>query len=297
MANKKVIYAELMLVVVTIIWGLGFPITKIAVNMGYGANAIMVGRFLTASIILTVFYFKKLKTINKSILKYGIGTGIFLFLGFYFQTLGNVYTTPSKNGFITQLNILFVPFLYYLFFRKKVDVYNVISVIVAVIGMFLLSFDNNGFTGLNIGDMFTFICAIMIAFHVVSASYFQKKYDYDPAVFVIINIYTSMIISIIFMLSFEGAPSLVLENLWPLLILGVFNTAIGFLVQSYALKISLPTRVSLIVALEGVFAALGSWLIIGEYITIQIVLGGFLIISGILITEIKPFNKKNGTII
>ena len=293
MAGKKVIYAELMLVVVTIIWGLGFPITKIAVNMGYGANTIMVGRFFTASILLSIIYFKKLKKINKTIIKYGIITGIFLYFGFYFQTLGNVYTTPSKNGFITQLNIVFVPFLYYLFFRKKVDFYNIISVVIAVIGMFLLSFDNNGFTGINIGDAFTFICAIMVAFHVVTASYYQKKYDFDPAIFVIINIYTSMVISVIFMLIFDTMPNITLFDLWPLLILGVFNTAFGFLVQSYALKISLPTRVSLIVALEAVFAAIGSWMIIGEILSIQIVIGGFLIISGILITEIKPFKKKD----
>lgn len=293
MAGKKVVYAELMLVVVTIIWGLGFPITKIAVNMGYGANTIMVGRFFTASILLSIIYYKKLKKINKTIIKYGIITGIFLYFGFYFQTLGNVYTTPSKNGFITQLNIVFVPFLYYLFFRKKVDFYNIVSVVIAVIGMFLLSFDNNGFTGINIGDAFTFICAIMVAFHVVTASYYQKKYDFDPATFVIINIYTSMVISVIFMLIFDTMPNITLFDLWPLLILGVFNTAFGFLVQSYALKISLPTRVSLIVALEAVFAAIGSWMIIGEILSIQIVIGGFLIISGILITEIKPFKKKD----
>lgn len=292
MAERKVVYAELLLVVVTIIWGLGFPITKIAVNMGYGANTIMVGRFFTASILLSIIYFKKLKTINKTIIKYGVITGIFLYFGFYFQTLGNVYTTPSKNGFITQLNIVFVPFLYYLFFRKKVDVYNIISVGIAVIGMFLLSFDNNGFAGINIGDVFTFICAIMVAFHVVTASYYQKKYDFDPAVFVIINIYTSMIISVVFMYILDTMPNITLFDLWPLLVLGVFNTAFGFLVQSYALKISLPTRVSLIVSLEAVFAAIGSWMIIGEILSIQIVTGGFLIISGILITEIKPLKNK-----
>ena len=293
MANKKVVYAELALLVVTVIWGLGFPITNIAWNMGYGPNTIMVGRFLTASIVLSIVYFRKLKTIDKRILKYGILTGIFLFFGFYFQTLGNVYSTPSKNGFITQLNIVFVPFLYYLFFRKKVDIYNIISVIVAVFGMFLLSFNGEGLDGINIGDTFTFICAIMIAFHVVSASYFQKKFDFDPAVFVIINIYTSMVISVVFMLLFDTMPNIVLFDLWPLLFLGVFNTAIGFLVQSYALKISLPTRVSLIVAMEAVFAAIGSWLIVNEVITIPIAIGGFMIISGILITEIKPFKRNN----
>lgn len=292
MANKKVLFAELSLVGVTVIWGLGFPITKIAVNMGYGANTIMAARFVTASILLSLVFFKKLRNIDKQILKYGIITGFFLFFGFYFQTLGNVYTTPSKNGFITQLNIVFVPFLYFLFFRKRVDIYNIISVIIAVMGMFLLSFNSGEFTGINIGDFYTFICAIMVAFHVVTASFYQKKYDFDPSLFVMINIYTSMVISVVSMFFFDTIPETTIFNLWPLLFLGVLNTALGFLVQSYALKISLPTRISLIVALEGVFAAIGSVLIIGEILTVEIVIGGFLIISGILITEIKPFKKK-----
>ena len=82
MANKKVVFAESALVVVTIIWGLGFPITKIAVNNGFGANTIMVGRFLIASILLSLVYFRKFKNINKQILKYGVITGLFLFFGF-----------------------------------------------------------------------------------------------------------------------------------------------------------------------------------------------------------------------
>lgn len=120
MSNKKVVFAKLALVVVTIIWGgLGFPVTKLAVNNGFGANTIMGGRFLTASIILSAVYFIRFKNINKQMIKYGIIMGIFLFFGFYYQTLDNVYTTPSKNGFITQLNIVFVPCLYFLFFKNE----------------------------------------------------------------------------------------------------------------------------------------------------------------------------------
>lgn len=293
MAEKKVVFAESALVIVTIIWGLGFPITKIAVNNGFGANTIMVGRFLIASILLSLVYFRRFKNINRQILKYGIITGIFLFFGFYFQTLGNVYTTPSKNGFITQLNIIFVPYLYYLFFKKKVDIYNIISVFVAILGMVILMYDD-GFLGkINIGDIFTFICSIMVAFHVVTGSFFQKKYDFDPALFVLINIYVSMILSVLFMLLFDSIPkNISIIDFWPLIFLGVLNTALGFLVQSYALKISIPTRISLIVALESVFAAIGSVLIINEVLSIQIVIGGLLIISGILITEVKPFHDK-----
>ena len=127
MKNKKVVFAELSLLVITVIWGLGFPITRIAIDFGFGPSTIMLGRFMIAALLLTIVYFKRLKFIDKKIILFGIITGVFLFLGFYFQTVGNVYTTPSKNGFITQLNIVFVPFLFMLFFRKLVDVYNVIG--------------------------------------------------------------------------------------------------------------------------------------------------------------------------
>lgn len=292
MKENKILFAELSLVVVTIIWGLGFPITKIAVNAGFGANSIMVGRFLTATFVLGIAYRKRLKNIDKNILKYGFITGIFLFLGFYFQTLGNVYTTPTKNGFITQLNIVFVPFLYLVFFRKKVDIYNILAVAIALCGMFVLSYTKGGFSAVNIGDIYTFICAIMIAFHVVTASFFQKKYDFDPALFVLINIVTSLLFSLLLMSMFEQLPKVRIIEYWPLLFLGVLNTALGFLVQSFVLKVSLPTRVSLIVTLESIFAAIASVMILNEELTYLIIIGGSLIIVGVVVNELKPFRKK-----
>ena len=189
MAEKKVVFAEFSLFIITIIWGLGFPITKLAVNYGFQANTIMVGRFLTATIILGLIYARRLKYLNKTILIFGTITGLFLFFGFFFQTLGSVYTTPSKNGFITQLNIVFVPYLYFLFFKKKVDIFNIVSVLIAIVGMFILSYSAEGFSGVNIGDVYTFLCAIMVAFNVVTGSFYQKKYNFDPALFVLVNIF------------------------------------------------------------------------------------------------------------
>ncbi len=291
--KSKQTYSELALIVVTIIWGLGFPITKLAFNYGFDAYMIMGGRFITAALLLSIVFYRKLKCINKEVIIYGVITGIFLFLGFLFQTLGNEITTASKNGFITQLNIVFVPFLYYLFFKKKVDLYNIMSVVIATVGLYVLSF---GFSfisidKINLGDFYTFICAIMIAFNVVTGSYFQKKHDLDPATFVLFNIYISTVLSIIVIFIFSSPVSIGLLNYWPLLFLGVLNTALGFLVQSYALKFSLPTRVSLIVVLESVFGVIGSILIIQEVLTVSIVVGGLLIIFGVLITELKPFKK------
>ena len=252
----------------------------------------MVGRFLIATILLGLIYIKRLIKIDKRYLIYGSITGLFLFFGFYFQTLGSVYTTASKNGFITQLNIVFVPLLYFIFFKKKVDYYNIISVFVAVVGMFVLTYSRDEFSGFNIGDFYTLLCAVFVAFNVVTGSYYQKKYDFDPAVFIFVNIGVSVILSIIFMLFTESLPDISIVQYWPLLFLGVLNTGLGFLVQGYALKYSLPTRVSLIVTLESVIAAIGALIILNESWTINIVFGGLLIIGAVLISEMKPFSKR-----
>ena len=291
--KSKVHVAEFLLFIVTIIWGLGFPITKIAIEYGFGPNTIMVGRFLVATIILGIVYFKKIIKMNKTVIKYGVITGVFLFSGFYFQTLGNVYTSASRNGFITQLNIIFVPFLYFIFFRKRVTFINVVSVILAILGMFILTYSNDTMIGLNIGDFYTFICAIMIALHITTASYFQKKQDFDPAVFVFVNIATSLVLSLLFMLIFEKAPTMGIGLYWPLLFLGVLNTALGFLVQSYALKVSLPTRVSLIVTLESVFGAIGAVVILGEKVTWQLVVGGIMFVGAVILLEFITSKKMN----
>ncbi|MFW5864437.1 MAG: DMT family transporter [Candidatus Izemoplasmataceae bacterium] len=289
--KNKVLMSELLLVMVTIIWGFGFPITKLAVNAGFGPYTVTFARFSIASIVIALVYFKKLKLINKKILVYGMITGLFLFSGFYFQTLGAVFTTPSKNGFITQLNIIFVPFLYYFFVKVRIDIHNILAVFIALIGLYLLSFYQAGIETINRGDFYTFICAILVAFHVVTSSHFQKKYDFDPGLFVLVSMMTAMVLSMV-LVPFETIPSLQINNLWPLIFLGLFNTALGFLIQSYTLKISHPARVSLIVSLEGLFGALGSVLIINEFLSVNIILGGLFIVLGILLTELKPFKKR-----
>ncbi|MFH5881374.1 MAG: DMT family transporter [Candidatus Izemoplasmataceae bacterium] len=289
--KNKVLLSESLLVIVTVIWGLGFPITKLAVNAGFGPYSVTLARFLVASIVLSILYRKRLKFINKTIIKYGFIAGIFLFLGFYFQTLGAIFTTPSKNGFITQLNIIFVPFLYFIFVRIRIDIHNILAVLIALFGLYMISFHQVSFNTINRGDIFTFICAILVAFHVVTSSHYQKTHDFDPPMFVLVSMITAMIFAFI-LIPFETIPTLTVQNVWPLIFLGIFNTAIGFLVQSYALKISHPTRVSLIVSLEGLFGAIGSVLIIKEILTVNIVFGGLLIISAILLTELKPFRKR-----
>ncbi len=289
---KKATYvSEVMLVAVTVIWGLGFPITKLAVEAGFGANSVLFSRFLVAVCVMAAIYRRRLKRLDRRHIVFGAVTGVFLFLGFYFQTLGAIHTTPSKNAFITQLNIVFVPFLAMLFSRIRVDKYNLVAVAVSLTGLYFISLHGVRFGDINIGDVFTFLCAVLVAFHVVLSSHWQKRHDLDPVVFVFVSMVSAMVLAGLFA-PFETWPALTFVHAWPLGFLGVFNTALGFSIQSVALKLSSATRVSLIVAMEGLFGAIGSVLIIGEHLSTATVSGGLLVMAGILITEVSPVRRK-----
>ena len=101
MEKRNIFLAEFAMVIVTIIWGFVFPIAQLAIDAGYGTYSILFFRFGIAVVILPVVFRKRLKYINKELIKARMTVGIILFFGFFMQTRGLVYTTPSKNAFIT----------------------------------------------------------------------------------------------------------------------------------------------------------------------------------------------------
>ena len=111
-------YANILLVIVTIIWGGGFIATDGALD-ALSPFYIMMIRFMGAAILPCILCFKKLKNLEGYIWRRGLFAGALLFLAFSFQTIGLQYTTPSKNAFLTAVNVVMVPYLLWLYMRKK----------------------------------------------------------------------------------------------------------------------------------------------------------------------------------
>jgi drug/metabolite transporter (DMT)-like permease len=292
MEKKKVLYAEISLVIVTIIWGLGFPIAKIAFINGFNTYQILFFRFGIATIMLPLIFHKRIKLINKDLLKGAVLVGLILYMGFFLQTMGLSFTTSSKNAFITQMAVIITPFVYWLIFRRNVDKYSYIAAFIALIGMGTLTLDGTGLSGINIGDIMTLGCAISIGFHVVLTSHYVAKYNLDPVMFTFIQMVVCAFLSGVMLLVYKNPVTLTFSTLWAPVFLGVFNTALGFTVQTVAIKYTSPTRTSIIVSSEAFFGALASIIILGDTFNIRMVIGGFLIILAIIVSETKLNFKK-----
>ena len=161
------------LVTVTIIWGGGFVASDMALE-SLRPFQIMAIRFLMASVLMGAASIRELKGINFKELQAGILMGTALFVGFAFQIVGLQYTTPSKNAFLTALNVVLVPFISFILLRKKINRKSIAGAAMAIVGVGLLSLEKN--MSLSMGDALTLVCAVGFAFQIFFTSEFVKKY-------------------------------------------------------------------------------------------------------------------------
>ncbi|GMQ57641.1 DMT family transporter [Vallitalea sediminicola] len=289
--SKKYLY-EGLLFIVAIIWGSGFIASKIALNMGATPILILTLRFLTAAVLLSIIFFKHLKTISKSDIIGGFIVGLFLFLGFIFQTFGILYTTPSKNAFLTGVNVIIVPFLCWILYRKKPPIKSFLSAIICFAGIGLLTLDMA--TGVNLGDILTLICAVFFALHIVFNGHYSKKIS--PIKLSIIQMYIAFILSLLCFIVMDIRTvelNITLNAILAILYLGIFCTSIAFFIQTYAQKKVPANKAAIFLSTESVFGTIFSVVLLKESLSIKLILGCIVIFIAILISEVELKKKRS----
>ncbi len=287
----KGIQAEIYLLGIVVIWGSTFAIIKGILDQILPFT-FLAYRFFLATFVLYIIFWKRSKNINKIILKKGSLIGIFLFLGYAFQTVGLKYTTATKAGFITGLSVVLVPIISYFFIKEKIYRNSVIGVILAVTGLWFLNY-NNSFN-FNLGDFLVLLCAVSFALHIISVGLYTKKLDY--VLLVIIQLATVFVLSLLMALFFER-PEIHLSyssNVWWAIILtGVFATALAFYMQNRFQRYSTATKTAIIFSGEPIFAAVFAYLLLGEKVGLIAWIGGLLIIFGMIISQSKFKSMSN----
>lgn len=281
---------EILLVLTAIIWGSGFVASAVALEH-YTPYQILAGRFLVGAVILSLIFFKKLNKLKKSTLIKGALLGIFLYIAFALQTVGLQFTTPSKNAFLTAVNVVIVPFIGFLLYKRKIDMYELSGALLAIVGIAILSLKLS--SDVNVGDLLTLGCAVGFAFHIFYTAKFVKTED--PVVLTIVQMVTAAVIgSIVVIFRGETSFSMGSEGMMNLLYLGIFSTTIAFLMQTVAQKYITETKAAIILATESFWGMLFSVIILSEIMTSRMIIGALIILLAILISETKmEFMKKD----
>ncbi|WOV87218.1 DMT family transporter [Sporosarcina oncorhynchi] len=279
---KKYI-GEIGLFITAIIWGSGFVGSAVALE-SYTPYQILAGRFLIGVVLLCAVFYKKLQFISKSALMKGSILGIFLYIAFALQTVGLQYTTPSKNAFLTAVNVVIVPFIGLLIYKRKLDIFEVAGAFLAMFGVAVLSLQLSA--EINIGDFLSFCCAIAFAFHIFYTSQFVKQED--PIILTIVQMGMATFIGFVVVLAKgEVAFSMQPGALASLLYLGIFSTTIAFLLQTVSQKFITETKAAIILSTESLWGMVFSIIILSEVLTLKMGIGAVLILVAIILSETK----------
>ncbi len=279
--------ADLLLLTTAIFWGFGYMAVDILLSQGMNSFALIGLRFLIASILLSIIFYKKLK-FSLDDIKASLLVGSALFLAFATQTVSMNYTTTTNVSFITGINVVFVPILLFLLFKKKIEKKQMISVLISVIG---LAFLTGGMTDLNIGDLGALLCAFFFGLHIVLISFYSKKVDIIKLS--IGQMFITAILSFIVVLLLDiNIINEITINIKVLLFTGLIPSALCFLLQNIGLKYTDSSRGSIILSTESLWGAIFAIIFLSEPFTLTILIGGLILFMAVIISEIKIKNKR-----
>ena len=279
---SKKLKADVSLLAICVVWGVSYPVISLALEH-VGPYTFLTMRYILASLLLFPFALRSFKMIDKKILLGGTLIGISLFLGSVFQTVGLLYTTPSKSGFLTGMNVVFVTLFVAIIYRKMPDVKSIIGVLASVIGLCLMSLD--GKMGMNIGDGLTLLCAVAFAFQILLVSKYSKG-EY----LVIISYIQMTIVGVLSLIPAIFAERLTLPinkvTIGSIVFTAIFCTILTYMVQNKMQPYTKPTHAAIIFLSEPVFSAIFSSFI-GDKLTGNTLIGCAFILLGILFINIK----------
>ena len=273
--------SDVIMLFVACIWGTTFVIVKNALA-DIGPFLFLGMRFLLAFVVLAALSYQNLIKIRRHTLSVGCLLGLFLFIGYVFQTLGLKFTSSSNAGFITGVSVVLVPIMYALLHRKRPSLVTTITVVLAAIGMYLLSIPAGSFT-LSYGDFLVLIGAFGFALHILYVDRYSHQHN-AMAVTGIQLLFVGLICMFIGCMTEPWPQRLTFNALSAIIVTAVFATALAFLLQNYLQKYSTPTRFAIVLTTEPVFAALAGYMWAGEHLSRQGFIGAALILLAMLLS-------------
>lgn len=287
---SRALKAHILLVLVTFVWGTTFVLIKDAVEQDATPLMFNFVRMALATVTLAVVFHRELFHITRQALIAGAITGIFLGLGYEFQTTGLRLTTASKSAFITGISVVLVPLFLIVFWGRKIRTWTALGVLAAVVGLFLLTVPASesglgAWESVNRGDLLTLGCAISFGFQIIFLGHATERHSFAQIGF--LQVATSALLM--------GIAAPMLEHphiawtsrvVWAILITALLGTAAAFTIQAWAQQFTSPTHTALIFSLEPVFAWITSYIALGERLGARAAIGAVLILGGVLVSEL-----------
>jgi len=285
---------NLLMIITAALWGFAFVAQK--TGMDYlGPFMFSAIRFAVGAscLVLLVRWFGYKKLTRQGIIS-GMAMGVVLTFGAMLQQIGIVETTAGKSGFITAIYILLVP-IFLAFAGRRLSLQIWPAALLVMSGLYLLSIQKGDLSNINQGDIWVLASSIFWAVHILLIEKAVRKHD--PLRLSIVQFFTCSFLSLLGAFIFE-------DVIWKDIVNGVDNgwievayasiasVAIAYTLQVFAQR-SVPSHhAALVLSLEAVFAVIGGVWLLGEDLTLRMILGFVLMFVGIILAQWKFKTRK-----
>ncbi len=164
--NKKELLGAAGIFLAALLWGVSYPATKIV--EAQPTFFILPVRFLVAAAVLGIVFHRNLARINLKVIKQAFLLSFFITCMYVFSTVGIKYTISARASFFTCLTFVFVPIINRILFKVKINGIIARSIIICFAGVLLLSY-TPGMAGLalNVGDVLCMVASVAGSLHII----------------------------------------------------------------------------------------------------------------------------------
>lgn len=291
--NVKAKYANLLCIIVAMIWGGGFLATDLALA-SFSPLTMLAIRFVGGALLGWIPVAWTRKKVSSSALKKGILSGALLYIAFAFQTFGLDLTETGMNAFLTAVNVILVPYIAWIWLKQRPKKVSLYASFLCLAGIGCLSLTASGIR-FRFGDVLSLLCAVFFAAQIVALDGVKEE---DPVVMNAIQLTTAAVLSLPLALFFGGWPEQISSaSLWSCGYSIVFATFACYMMQTLAQKYTDPAAASVLLCTESLWANLFGWLFLHEAKSWTMILGGLLIFAAILLLEgqslLNPSSKPH----
>ncbi len=292
--GKGALKYELLLLLMSMIWGSAFVAQQIGMEKGLGPMTFNGLRFALGGLVLVPVIAWRRKNLAPA---YGVGNlpckgslvaGVFLFAAAALQQIGLQYTSSAHSGFITAFYILFVPVLG-MFFGHKVPKILWTGILVCLIGFYLMSVTGN--FAISKGDWLTLMSAVMWACQILVIDHAASKGD--PVRIAFFQFAVCAVLSALAGMTFEHCTfSQIKAASGAIAYTGIMSVGVAYTLQVVCQKRCPPAPAAIIMSLESVFAAITGYLVLNQTLTGRALVGCGLILLGVMMVQLVPMMQK-----
>jgi len=290
LTRKQVLIADGAMLFAAVFWGSGFAVTSWLLDY-MSPLWLLTVRFLASGGILMCFLWNRVKKLRRKHVVLGILLGGVLAATFIAHVVGLLYTTPGKQSFIAGSNVVMVPFLYALFYKRLPSLLATLGAFVTTVGLLVMAFTPG--MSFNLGDGLSLLLAVGIAFHVLLVGNLSRRMD--PVALTVVQLFASGVFLLTLSLVLEPIPhfgDVSPKVWWGIGYIVAFVTVIPFFIQTVAQRYSPETHAAIILSMESPFGYIIAIALGEEMLNLQIVLGGALILAGVFLAELEIFLER-----